>query len=114
MPGNYFGPPPFSWADKVVHTAIFACGSGLFAAAFYRTFGGLAWKTPALIFVAMVLIGVGDEFHQTFTPGRSGNDPGDLTADALGALIGIGVARFFHGKRPANPHPPSPGTDRAA
>ncbi len=114
IPGNRMEPLPFPQADKVVHTIIFATGSALLAFAFFRTFGHSALKTSALVFVAMVLIGFGDEFHQTFTPGRSGDDPGDLTADAIGALIGIVAARFFNGRRSSNPNLPPPRADRAA
>ncbi|HVE16457.1 MAG TPA: VanZ family protein [Chthoniobacterales bacterium] len=114
IPGNRIGPPPFFEADKVVHTIIFATGSFLLALAFYRTFGHSLLKTSLLVFLAMVFIGVGDEFHQTYTPGRSGDDPGDLLADAVGALIGISCARFLHGRRSAKPHSPAPGGDRSA
>ena len=34
------------------------------------------------------VIGRLDEYHQTFTPGRSGNDYGDWLADTLGAAAG--------------------------
>jgi VanZ family protein len=114
IPGNRFAPPPFSWADKVVHTFIFTTGSFLLVSACRRTFGASSLKAFLLLFVAMLLIGVSDEFHQTYTPGRSGNDRGDLTADALGALIGLGLAALLHGKRPRKTDLPSPLGDRAA
>jgi hypothetical protein len=114
IPGNRIEPLPFFQADKVVHTGIFATGAFLLALAFYRTFGHSLLKTSILAFLAMVLIGMGDEFHQTYTPGRSGDDPGDLLADAVGALIGISCARFLHGRRSAKPHSPAPGGDRPA
>ncbi|MGH8046907.1 MAG: VanZ family protein [Chthoniobacterales bacterium] len=100
IPNYRFPQPPFSWADKAVHTLIFATGAFLLGCAAKRTFHFASWKGAVLIFVTMVLIGVGDEFHQTFTPGRSGNDRGDLLADALGALLGLGCAALLHGKRP--------------
>jgi VanZ family protein len=31
---------------------------------------------------------VSDELHQSFVSGRNGNDPGDLTADLLGSVLG--------------------------
>jgi VanZ family protein len=34
------------------------------------------------------LFGVADEFHQSFVPGRQGNDLGDMTADLIGATLG--------------------------
>lgn len=43
--------------------------------------------------------GVLDEFHQSFVPGRQGNDPGDMTADLVGASLGalsfLMLARMF-------------------
>jgi VanZ family protein len=77
--------------DKVYHFGYFGLG-GLFLSAFlYRWKGGKIthWSRFLAAAVAGVfLIGAMDEFHQSFVPGRSGNDPYDLTADALGALCG--------------------------
>lgn len=114
IPGNRMEPLPFVQADKVVHASIFTVGAILLASAFFRTFGRSRIKTTLLVFAAMVLIGFSDEFHQVYTPGRSGNDRGDLLADAIGALIGIACASLIHGKRPARPHLPSSCADRAA
>jgi len=114
IPGSRIGAMPFPNADKVVHIAIFFLGTVLLALAFFRTFGRSPLKTSILVFVAMVLVGVGDEYHQIYTPGRSGDDPGDLLADAIGALIGIGCVALFHGKRPAKANLPAPVGDRAA
>jgi VanZ family protein len=38
--------------------------------------------------VVLTVVGVADEFHQSFVPGRQGNDPFDLMADILGSLCG--------------------------
>jgi VanZ family protein len=35
-----------------------------------------------------IAFGVIDEFHQSFVPGRQGNDPGDMAADLVGAFAG--------------------------
>ena len=40
------------------------------------------------------IIGALDEYHQTFTPGRSGNDPWDLLADTVGAAAGSAFIIF--------------------
>ena len=55
----------------------------------------LCWSTAwpwkrVIIFtaVAISVFGALDEFHQLFTPHRSGADPFDWTADTLGALTG--------------------------
>ena len=54
---------------------------------------GLATGRACLAAIALtVAFGVSDEWHQSFVPGRSGNDLGDLAADAAGA--GAGSAAF--------------------
>ena len=111
VPGERLHPPPYSWTDKVVHVAAFLVGSFLLASACFCSGKSSLLKSAIFAFIVMVLIGVGDEFHQSFTPGRSGNDRGDLAADAIGALIGIACARLLHGKRS---HPPAPAADRPA
>jgi len=37
-----------------------------------------------------------DEFQQSLSPGRSGNDPFDWLADALGSITGVWLANRFH------------------
>jgi VanZ family protein len=67
--------------DKIIHATEYAGFAFLLA----RAFG---WRRWWLAILAAVLFGVSDEFHQTFTPHRSGNDLGDMTADAVGSTIG--------------------------
>lgn len=81
--------PQFHNKDKVLHAAYFTLGGILF-------FVGLRLKKPTLSLLATSLItivfcsavGAFDEWHQTFTPNRSGNDPFDWMADTLGGLLG--------------------------
>ncbi len=81
--------PQFHNKDKVLHAAYFMLGGILL-------FVGLRLKKPALGLLATSLItivfcsavGAFDEWHQTFTPNRSGNDPYDWMADSLGGLLG--------------------------
>ncbi len=42
------------------------------------------------------IFGAIDEYHQTFTPGRSGNDLYDWLADFFGASLGVLIANYFH------------------
>ena len=87
-PSTRFGPeiPHF---DKVLHFCYFAAGGSLLAA-----YSGLRWpalsRGKLLLGVALVcsVIGRLDEYHQSFVPGRSGNDTGDWLADTLGGLFG--------------------------
>lgn len=82
--------------DKIAHFGYFFGGGGLLAA-----FLGLRQRVPAPhgsfrnVFWLVVLVGcvVGrlDEYHQSFTPGRTGNDIGDWLADILGTAVGAWV-----------------------
>jgi|GEM_PF-893597 Predicted integral membrane protein len=114
IPGKHFGETPFTWADKSVHFVLFFSGAVPFTLALLGTLrlpvavcGLLAWG-------AMVAVGVLDEYHQLFTPGRSGMDRGDICADAIGAAIGVACVCFFHARRRANTNRRAAGADRAA
>lgn len=54
--------------------------------------------------IAAMLFGLLDEFHQSFVPGRYGNDLGDLTADVMGATLGalarVGCSRLLQRQAP--------------
>ena len=82
IPGDAM-PRIYVW-DKLAHATEYA-GLGFFLA---RAFGARRWW---LAIVVGTLYGVSDEFHQTFTPHRSGNDLGDLTADLVGSTIGASL-----------------------
>ncbi len=73
--------PRLTVHDKLIHTAEYAGFAFLLA----RAFGARRWWLAILV---GVLFGISDEFHQTFTPHRSGNDLGDITADAVGSTLG--------------------------
>ncbi len=96
LAGQYV--PPVDNFDKVEHFGFFFGGAGLLCAwLFRRNPEKPNWK--AIISIAVVVIGlVGwlDEYHQTFTPGRSGNDPQDWIADFSGAIAGALVFKKFH------------------
>lgn len=84
--------------DKVAHFGYFFGGGGLLAAFFFRLRpDSPPWgRIIAATAVILSVIGMLDEWHQTFTEGRSGNDPGDWLADTLGALVGALVFRRLH------------------
>ncbi len=87
LPANSL--PRFPHADKAAHLLYFTVGSFCFGRL-------LRLQKPAarasLIVLACLLFaaaaGALDELHQSRTPGRSGNDIGDLIADSLGGLLG--------------------------
>ena len=85
------GQPSQQWIphlDKVKHATYFFIG-GLFLQKALR--GSLTgWSVRTLILVGIVfaaVVGALDEYHQTFTPGRSGNDVLDWLADVFGGTM---------------------------
>lgn len=81
--------PSFPLKDKLLHCTYFAGGAFCFLTALW----GRSLPPPnaarfllgGLLFTG--IIGAVDEFHQTFTPGRFGNDPWDWLADLSGGLL---------------------------
>ena len=92
------GVPLIPHWDKIVHFGYFFGGSGLISAWLYRRNPeNPNWRKiigTAVLIVAIV--GGLDEFHQSFTPGRSGNDLADWIADVLGATAGAFTFKRFH------------------
>lgn|GEM_PF-615928 len=93
IPGHHLGPVPFAWFDKLEHAAYFflgglLLGGGLAAAGQWP---GRWWLLP----LVAALAGLFDEFHQIFTPGRSGLDPGDWMADILGGTLAVWPVRLI-------------------
>jgi len=82
QPGSQVGIPP-PW-DKLAHFGAYALLSLLLVK------GG--FSAPTAVILAS-LYGAGDEWHQSFVPGRDASI-GDVLADAAGALFAaIGSAR---------------------
>ena len=74
--------------DKVCHIVAFAAGGGAMAWAI-----GVTWRPPVLwtFLISVFLVsffGATDEWHQLYTPGRSGADFFDWLADTVGAIVG--------------------------
>lgn len=46
--------------------------------------------------IVIGIVGILDEYHQSFTPGRSGNDPYDWLADVVGGMVGALVFKRVH------------------
>ena len=86
-------PGDFPNSDKFEHTVFFAIGGTCFLLSL--RLAGWAQSTFSAIALTVAfcgLIGVVDEWHQLYTPGRSGGDVWDWTADASGGLVGALVA----------------------
>ncbi|WP_395715672.1 VanZ family protein [Prosthecobacter sp.] len=93
-------PAKFEGIDKIQHAIYFAAGGLCFLLGL--RLAGLARQTiPAIVLTVLFcsVIGLIDEWHQTFTPGRSGGDVWDWTADTfggfLGALIALGAGKWL-------------------
>ncbi len=99
-------PTNFESADKFEHATFFAAGGMCFLLGL--RLAGFAKATWTAILVTVLFCGaVGgfDEWHQTYTPGRSGGDVWDWTADlcggVLGALLALAAERWFRCANPA-------------
>lgn len=67
--------------DKLAHFAVFAALSTLFSAV-------TAFQYPLSVLAAAALVAVGDEWRQSFLPGRAA-DPFDVAADVAAAVIAV-------------------------
>ena len=92
------GGPEIPHLDKVVHFGYFMGGAFIFATwMLLRKGSGAPLRLRVILpFAVFALIGMLDEFHQSFTPERTGNDPFDWLADVLGAATGIFLAHRLH------------------
>lgn len=83
--------------DKTNHFLAYALGGWLVASAFRVSRPEARIVTGIVVaVVAIAAFGALDEAVQTLTPGRSGGDVFDWTADALGALAGALVSLVTH------------------
>jgi|TARA_B110000037_G_scaffold158186_1_gene178442 VanZ family protein len=92
------GGPEIPHIDKVLHFGYFF-GGGIIFATWILIWKGTSSKFVFRIAIPLAIlacIGALDEYHQTFTPGRSGNDPFDWLADVLGSAAGLFIANRFH------------------
>ena len=86
--------------DKAAHFTAFAVGAVLLALALRWN---SAWPWPRIVCVsiaAVSIFGGTDEWHQLYTPHRSGGDLGDWIADTLGAIAGAAATSFIHARYP--------------
>lgn len=88
---------PFQLKDKILHVGAY----GLLSMAWIWGFRiAFQWRWPIAILFGMavgIIFGATDEYHQSFTPGRSPEFL-DWVADAVGAL-GAGLFFFLIHKR---------------
>ena len=83
--------PKIPHIGKFEHAGFFAAGHlvlGLALSACISQPTARRWLRIGVVLVIVAgLVGVLDEFHQSFTPGRNGNDLGDILADITGGII---------------------------
>lgn len=92
--------PPFPHFDKLAHFSYFFAGGFVFTGwLLRRTPEKRSWKLIlGTTILAMAVLGGLDEWHQTFTPGRNGNDSWDWLADLLGGSSGAFFFKAIHRK----------------
>lgn len=87
VPGSALPPGPFLSFDKVIHVVMFAGVAVLWR----RALGG----RDLAILVGCVVFALAIEWWQQLPfVGRTA-DPADAVADALGALLGLALVRFW-------------------
>ena len=86
-------PGKFEGIDKLQHAVYFAAGGACFLLGL-RLAGFVRKTSTAVILTVLFCSAIGglDEWHQTFTPGRSGGDVWDWLADMTGGFIGAFIA----------------------
>ena len=93
-PGSFaFDIPHF---DKVVHFGYFFGGGSLLSAALFFSRSPTWQRLILTVTISLSVIGIWDEFHQSFFENRTGNDSGDWLADTLGAFCGAIIFRKLH------------------
>ncbi len=89
---------PVRWGDKVPHALEFAVMGFLLQLGFSRVLLTSTRLKIVLTFLAGTVLGILDEFHQKFVPGRV-CDVRDAAADAVGVVLGIAAYWYFLRKK---------------
>jgi len=95
MPGNEL--PKFGTVDLIVKKGGHMIGYALLAiACFLAAYGDTknVTRSAVLSLCLAIIYAASDEYHQSFTPGRSASVI-DVGIDAAGAIIGVGITAFI-------------------
>ena len=88
LPGDAFNfDPPFDWFDKLEHAGYFFLGGLALGGRLVSrgTWPRRWWVLP----LTAAVVGGFDEWHQRFSPGRSGLDLFDWIADIIGGSLAL-------------------------
>ncbi|GJF09631.1 hypothetical protein NGTWS0302_24250 [Mycolicibacterium cyprinidarum] len=86
----------FLLSDKINHGLAFVAGGWLAASALRLSWPAAVASRIVIAVILVAAFGALDESVQTFTPGRTGNDVYDWTADLLGAVAGAMLSLATH------------------
>ena len=89
--------------DKICHFIAFSAGGAAFAFAIRLTWKLSFGRAIVISILAVALYGAIDEWHQTYTPGRSGADLYDWIFDLLGAVVGSFFMLTLYARRSLTP-----------
>ena len=90
QPGDAIHLPQFPGIDKLAHAFAYGCLAGTFLYSLQPYNHGSNRTVIAVVVVLFCITwGIGDEFHQSFIPGRSVSY-WDVVADGVGALLVVG------------------------
>lgn len=94
LPGSSITLPDFQFSDKVAHFVAYA-GVGFLLRRLVPYLRAEFWKKSYtnISLIIGVFMGIFDELHQIFIPGRDASF-GDLLADIIGVVLGILIYYF--------------------
>ena len=95
--------------DKAAHFIAFFSGAVALTCAL-RFSTSWTWLRIGLVgALAIAAYGASDEYHQLYTPRRSGGDVLDWIADALGGTLGTASTILIYARFQRSNRPPPPG-----
>jgi len=85
--------------DKLAHGAAYGLLGFLLAFGFFKLLRFSLKTKQGGVILTGVILGILDEIHQIFVPGRT-PDPLDVAADAVGIVLGLILFRLIFQKKP--------------
>ena len=85
--------------DKLAHGAAYGLLGFLLAFGFFKLLRFSLKTKQGGVILTGVILGILDEVHQIFVPGRT-PDPLDVAADAVGIVLGLILFRLIFQKKP--------------